>query len=101
KGALDLPAQVGGIVRKIDGCGRAVILADCVDCGGIAEAAQVLPKSRRSNPVGNGLPKSMPSQPEQSRCEEIFGAVAQQRLRKRCRLNHQKPVIKNCGELLS
>ena len=43
---FDLAAGIGGVVFQIDRCGGAVVLADGVDRGGVAVAAQVFLEQR-------------------------------------------------------
>src|SRR3984957_17727997 len=100
QGALDFLIQVRLIVRQVDGRGGTVIFANRMDRFGAAEGAEIFLKYRGPNPFRQGVRNFVPAKPEQRALQKIFGAVGDHRLRKRRRLNEQKPVVKNRGKFL-
>jgi len=67
---------------------------------GLAKRAQIFLKYGGADPVGQRVRELASAKPQQSAFQKILGAVLDNGFRKRRRLNQEKPVITNRGELL-
>ena len=97
---VNLFVDVRLIVREVNRGRRAIILADGMDRIRLPKRPQVFLKHRGADPVGQWVRELASTKPQQSAFQKIFGAVLDHSFGERRRLNQQKPVIKNRGELL-